>query len=212
MASAPNKRMEEIMSTITLILAAIWVCLLVTQAVLLKTDVELETLNWHKSVIKIGLVLFILANIMDVISTITFLELELGTEGNPTMDFILQKFGYAGFALIKMSAVAMIAWNLYRAYVLDKVGYELILLTRIEMFMHRLAARGNIAWLKTVADKIEKTVFGAAQIKLSWVYKIGITAMCAGLFIWVTLHNLNAMEAMASYKLDMVSLSIIGGR
>ena len=39
--------------------------------------------------------LFIL-NILDILTTITFLEYSIASEGNPLMAYILNKFGYTG--------------------------------------------------------------------------------------------------------------------
>ena len=52
--------------------------------------------------------LFIL-NILDILTTVTFLELNLATEGNPFMAFVLDSFGYYGLVGSKFIFLGFLA-------------------------------------------------------------------------------------------------------
>ena len=69
---------------------------------------------------KKAFILLVILNILDVLSTIYFLEFNIFSEGNPIALFFMEKLGYAGLILPKVGMLGLFA------YLLSKHSDELI--------------------------------------------------------------------------------------
>ena len=64
--------------------------------------------------------LFIL-NVLDIITTITFLELNLASEGNPLMLYVLDSFGYFGLIASKVIFLGFLGFLLTKESDREKI-------------------------------------------------------------------------------------------
>ena len=63
---------------------------------------------------KWAFILLLILNILDVITTVTFLELNIASEGNPLVAKLLEESGYLGAFSIKAIFLGYLAWLLYK--------------------------------------------------------------------------------------------------
>ena len=59
--------------------------------------------------------MIVFLNLLDVVTTITFLELDIASEGNPIVKFLLDSMGYFGMALTKVAFLAFLGYWLIKA-------------------------------------------------------------------------------------------------
>lgn len=86
---------------------------------------------------KTKFILLVILNILDIFSTVYFLEFNIFSEGNPLMAYLLDKFGYIGMLLPKIGFLSILGYSLASHDVKKSkiVNYSLWLLVIMYVFV-----------------------------------------------------------------------------